>query len=106
MSDIDPYQGDVYVPTGLLSPSQVSKQLGVSLATLKLWRLKGVGPPAMKISPRVTRYLAERVEQYIWHCEERAEERQKELQAKQAEKTKPRAKAAPKKLKSKNRGQQ
>jgi hypothetical protein len=104
MNDIDPYQGDVYCQTGLLTPKQVAKQLGVSLATLKLWRLKGVGPPAVKISPRVTRYLAERVEQYIWWCEERAEQRQKQLQEKQREKTNPRAKTAPKNRKQ--RGQQ
>lgn len=48
----------------LESPEQLSKRLGIPVATLYGWRHKGVGPPALKIG-RHLRYRPEAVERWL-----------------------------------------
>ena len=40
----------------LLSPSEASRLLNVSIRTLENWRARHEGPPFVKFSPRVIRY--------------------------------------------------
>jgi predicted site-specific integrase-resolvase len=40
----------------LMTPTQVKDWLGVSPATLRRWRVQGIGPAYIQPSPRVIRY--------------------------------------------------
>jgi predicted DNA-binding transcriptional regulator AlpA len=46
-------QGD---ESDLLDTSQLAEWLGLSVATLEIWRTKNLGPPWIKLSERRTRY--------------------------------------------------
>jgi len=48
----------------LLSPSEASRLLNVSIRTLENWRARRGGPPFIKFSPRVIRYRLPELE--IW----------------------------------------
>jgi len=48
----------------LLTETQVSEQLQVSLACLRRWRLQGEGPQYLKVGPLV-RYRTEDIEGWI-----------------------------------------
>jgi len=47
-----------------LTEQDVAKQLGLSVATLRAWRLKGKGPRFVRFG-RAVRYLAADVEHFI-----------------------------------------
>ena len=47
-----------------LTEHEVAKQLGLSVATLRAWRLKGRGPRFVRFG-RAVRYLAADVEHFI-----------------------------------------
>lgn len=46
----------------LLRPDDVATILGVSIDTVKRWRIEGEGPPAIYLTPRTVRYRREAVE--------------------------------------------
>lgn len=46
----------------LMLPEDVAALLGVSVDTVKRWRLEGSGPPAVYLTPRTVRYRRESVE--------------------------------------------
>ena len=48
----------------LLNEIQVSEKIQVSLACLRRWRLRGEGPPYVKVGPLV-RYRPEAIEQWL-----------------------------------------
>ncbi len=48
----------------LLSPATVAARLGVSIDTLKRWRMRGIGPEFCKL-PRRVLYRASAVEAFI-----------------------------------------
>lgn len=48
----------------LLNETQVSETIQVSLACLRRWRLRGEGPPFVKVGPLV-RYRPEAIAQWI-----------------------------------------
>jgi hypothetical protein len=43
-------------PEALLLPAEAAYVLGVSPRSLEAWRVRGGGPPYLKISPRAVRY--------------------------------------------------
>jgi len=47
-----------------LTEHDVARQLGLSVATLRAWRLKGKGPPFVRFG-RAVRYLAADVERFV-----------------------------------------
>jgi len=49
----------------LLTENEVAARLGLSPATLRNWRVKGLGPPFVRLSPRAVRYEAEVVDEWI-----------------------------------------
>ena len=49
----------------LLKPQEVAERLGLSVHTLKRWRLEGKGPKAIKLTPRTVRYAPEELESWI-----------------------------------------
>ena len=55
----------------LLPRAEVSRQLGVSEQTLRLWELSGEGPPTLRIGRRVF-YRIEVVRQWLLDQERRA----------------------------------
>jgi excisionase family DNA binding protein len=50
-----------------LTEQQVAARLGLSVATLRAWRLKGKGPPFVRFG-RAVRYLEEDVERFVEAC--------------------------------------
>lgn len=50
---------------GLMTSAEVAALLGVSQATLCRWRERGIGPPAVWLSARMTRYVWHDVEHWI-----------------------------------------
>jgi predicted DNA-binding transcriptional regulator AlpA len=48
----------------LLNETQVSEKIQVSLACLRRWRLRGEGPPYVKVGPLV-RYRPEAITEWI-----------------------------------------
>jgi excisionase family DNA binding protein len=50
----------------LMKPSEVAEVLGVPVATLYNWRLRHVGPPALKIG-RHLRYCAADLKRWVDH---------------------------------------
>jgi predicted DNA-binding transcriptional regulator AlpA len=48
----------------LLNETQVSEKIQVSLACLRRWRLRGEGPPYVKVGPLV-RYSPEAITEWI-----------------------------------------
>lgn len=48
----------------LLNETQVSEEIQVSLACLRRWRLRGEGPPYVKVGPLV-RYRPEAITEWI-----------------------------------------
>ena len=61
---------DVPMSEQLLTPSEVSKILGISQNTLKRMRLDKKGPPAVYLSARTIRYHPDKVAEWITHNEE------------------------------------
>jgi len=49
----------------LLTESALAARLSLSPATLRNWRVKGLGPPFVQLSRRAVRYRAEDVDQWI-----------------------------------------
>jgi excisionase family DNA binding protein len=47
-----------------LTEHEVAQQLGLSVATLRAWRLKGKGPRFVRFG-RAVRYLADDVERFV-----------------------------------------
>ena len=47
-----------------LTEHEVAKQLGLSVATMRAWRLKGKGPRFVRFG-RAVRYLAEDVQRFV-----------------------------------------
>jgi len=47
-----------------LTEHEVAKQLGLSVATLRAWRLKGKGPRFVRFG-RAVRYLADDIERFV-----------------------------------------
>jgi predicted DNA-binding transcriptional regulator AlpA len=43
----------------------VAKQIGVSLATLRLWSRRGSGPPFYRAGPRLIRYRKSDVDAWV-----------------------------------------
>lgn len=43
-------------PDDLLTTRQVALWLSMSVITLEIWRSKGMGPPFIKLTPRMVRY--------------------------------------------------
>ena len=50
---------------GLLTEGAVATRLSLSPATLRNWRVKGLGPPFVRLSLRAVRYQAEVVDEWI-----------------------------------------
>lgn len=50
-----------------LTEHEVAARLGLSVATLRAWRLKGKGPPFVRFG-RAVRYLEEDVERFVEAC--------------------------------------
>ena len=50
---------------GLLTENAVAARLGLSPATLRNWRVNGLGPPFVRLSRRAVRYEAEVVDEWI-----------------------------------------
>jgi len=44
---------------------ELSKNISVSLATLRNWRFRGQGPPYKKISRRMVRYSLKEVKEWL-----------------------------------------
>ncbi len=51
-------------PPLALTEKQVARHLGLSVATLRAWRLRGRGPGFVRFG-RAVRYLADDVEQFV-----------------------------------------
>ncbi len=51
--------------TKLLTTEDVADILGVSPRTLEDWRLKGLGPDFVTLSPKVVRYRPAAVDKYV-----------------------------------------
>ena len=49
----------------LLSPHQAAARLGISATTLKRMRLRGDGPPFLRLSARVVRYSADGLQRWL-----------------------------------------
>jgi len=49
----------------LLTTTQAANQLAVSPRTMEDWRLRGGGPPFVKLGSRCVRYRMEDLEQFI-----------------------------------------
>jgi predicted DNA-binding transcriptional regulator AlpA len=50
----------------LLDPRQAATRLGLpSARTLEAWRLRGYGPPFLRLSPRLVRYRASDIERWL-----------------------------------------
>jgi predicted DNA-binding transcriptional regulator AlpA len=50
----------------LLDQRQAATRLGLpSARTLEAWRLRGYGPPFLRLSPRLVRYRAGDIEQWL-----------------------------------------
>ena len=50
----------------LLDQRQAATRLGLpSARTLEAWRLRGYGPPFLRLSPRLVRYRASDIEQWL-----------------------------------------
>jgi excisionase family DNA binding protein len=56
----------------LLTSDELATWLGVPVGTVKAWRTRGGGPPAIRVGPRAIRYRAAAVTAWL---EERTEER-------------------------------
>jgi excisionase family DNA binding protein len=52
------------IPTVLVDPTAAAAQLGVKSATLAKWRVRGGGPPFLKVGSRV-RYSRADLEQWL-----------------------------------------
>ena len=50
---------------GLLTETAVATRLSLSPATLRNWRVKGLGPPFVRLSRRAVRYEAAAVDEWI-----------------------------------------
>ncbi len=65
VTSIDQGRGDGQsAPPVALTERQVAHQLGLSVATLRAWRLRGRGPRFVRFG-RAVRYLADDVEQFV-----------------------------------------
>ena len=51
----------------LLTPKETAKILQISMATLRVWRKTGKGPPPVRLSRRTIRYSPESIKEY---CEQ------------------------------------
>lgn len=49
----------------LLTPKDLADLVGVSLETIRNWRLNGLGPPCVQIGRSVIRYRPEDVEAWL-----------------------------------------
>ena len=50
----------------LLDQRQAATRLGLQSArTLEAWRLRGYGPPFLRLSPRLVRYRASDIDQWL-----------------------------------------
>lgn len=56
-------------PDGLLDPPALARYLKCSLATLKSWRRRGIGPAWFTTSPKMIWYRREHVSAWIDECE-------------------------------------
>jgi excisionase family DNA binding protein len=48
-----------------LTTEEVADRLRVPAATLRFWRMKGIGPRSVKIGPKHVRYAAADVDAYL-----------------------------------------
>lgn len=55
-SESDPGRSGPSSPTMLLTEQAASKRLAVEARTLQQWRVRGVGPPFVRVSRRCVRY--------------------------------------------------
>jgi excisionase family DNA binding protein len=55
----------------LLTPPEVATWLQVPLSTLRIWRHRGEGPPALKVG-RVLRYRQQDIETWLEACRREA----------------------------------
>lgn len=59
-------QSNTSIPTLILwSEKEVSRHTGFAVRTLQGWRIRGGGPPFVRISPRCIRYRPEDVNAWI-----------------------------------------
>jgi DNA-binding transcriptional MerR regulator len=49
----------------LLEERDAARALAVSAETLRLWRRRGIGPPYVRVGPRLVRYLRDDLASFI-----------------------------------------
>ena len=51
--------------TRLLSPLEVAEQLGVAPTTLRFWRDRSEGPPAIRVGKKLWKYRQDALEKWL-----------------------------------------
>jgi predicted DNA-binding transcriptional regulator AlpA len=52
-------------PDQLLSRAAVAERVGVAVRTIERWARDGIGPKPIKLGPRVIRYRASDIEEWL-----------------------------------------